>query len=153
VYRTKVDPASPTRSKVSVHLRAQKSKPKKASKDALDAFDARLRSFGALLSDEHSGWRAEVGADGDTEPLANTVVEHWRKRFADSADVPIEKSDALLADFGRMVDEHPSTFDNEGKLADGNVLIEDPKAFKATLGVAKDPQPLVEWGDLPVSKL
>jgi insulysin len=153
VYRSKIDPTSPSRAKVSVHLRAQKEKPKKASKDATDAFDAILRTANDQLSDEHSGWRADVGADGDAEPQANTVVEHWRKRLAHSEDVSPAQVDELVAAFEHLIDKYPSTFDNEGKLAHGTVLIEDPKAFKAKLEVAKEPRPLVEWGDLPTPKL
>jgi insulysin len=94
-----------------------------------------------------------VGADGDSEPPVDMVVERWRKRLSDSDAVPSGKADELLAELKRLVVEYPSTLDNEGKIADGAILIEDPIAFKTKLEVAKEPQPLVEWGDLPLPKL
>jgi insulysin len=153
LFRARVDPASPTRAKLSVHLRAQKVPPAKASAAALDAFNVVLREANLRLDDAHSGWRAEVGADGDNEPLANAVTEHWRARLATLQDVPAETKDALLSALARLVQEHPSESAYEGTLPQSVTVIEEPKAFKASLRVAAEPRPLVDWADIPVPRL
>jgi insulysin len=152
LFIARIDPSSSTRSKVSVHLRAQKAQPKRTSIEALDAFDAVLRSADARLNDEHSGWRAEIASDNETEPLASAVSEYWRKKF-EASEIASEEQQRLLAELERVVRENPSSADDEGKLAEGAVVIEDPKTFKAGLKVAEEPHPLVDWGDLPVPKL
>jgi insulysin len=153
LFRTRVDPASPRRAKLSVHLRAQKAPAAKVSGAALDAFDELLSQTGLRLEDAHSNWRAETSTDEDSEPLESAVLEHWRARLAALPDVPADTRDTLLAALPRLVREHPTESAYEGTLPAGAVVIEDPKAFKASLAVAAGPRPLVDWADLPTPKL
>lgn len=153
IYDAKIDPASKTRSKVSVHLKSQKAQPQRASVEALDAFDALLKQVNARLEDEHTGWRAEVGAEGNAEPLASAVSDFWRAKLEQSEALATEQATELLNALKKLVDENLSSFESEGQIAQGVVHITDPKEFKATLEVACEPKPLVDWKDLQDAKL
>jgi hypothetical protein len=60
--------------------------------------------------------------------------------------VIVEKELAALAE------KYPDDSDRHGVLLAGYVAVEDPKKFRDSLRVAEGAVPLVDWGDLPVSR-
>ena len=149
LFMAKIHPSSPTRAKLSVHLRSQKPPPITMSSAALAALQLRLHE--ANVPTDGLSWVAELG--GDAEPPAAAVVKYWTDKFANMPAVPHQTATALLAAIPVLANEHKPESAYEGKLADGAVVITDPKAFKQGLKVAPDPKPVVQWGDLPTPKL
>lgn len=143
LYAAKIDPSSSTRAKVSIHMASQKPRPKRFSSAAMDAFDAALQDAGVVEVE----WRRAVGGGETESPLLSAVEGYWR------AHLPADKMDGLLAKLGEAAKSHPSDADYEGTLRPDVELISDVAAFKAGLQVAADPTPVVDWGDLPPSKL
>jgi len=52
-----------------------------------------------------------------------------------------------------LAEEYPDDSDRHGVLPAGYVTIEDPKKFRDSLQVGEAAFPLVDWGDLPVSRI
>jgi insulysin len=143
LFTVKLDPSSSKRAKLSIHMRSQKPRPKHLSFAALNAFDGVLEDAGIDTQD----WRGEIGAGDAEEPPLNAAEQYWRKKL------PVNKVEELLKKLAQLVDEHPAECDYEGTLRPEVKLIEDVAAFKASLLPTPEPRPLVEWGDLPPSKL
>jgi insulysin len=51
-----------------------------------------------------------------------------------------------------LAEKYPAESDRHGVLPAGYVSVEDPKKFRDTLKVAEGAVPLVDWGDLPISR-
>lgn len=137
---SKVHPSSSQRAKLSVHCVSRKPRPKILSSMAFLEVEAALEKHGIILP---IGWV-------DKLPEANTVsgtLQVLKEIITDpTAAVIVEKELAAL------VEKYPDESDRHGVLPAGYVTIDDPKRFRDSLQVAEGAVPLVDWGDLPVSR-
>jgi insulysin len=141
MFRTHVDPRSPARAKLSVHMVAQKLGDKRASLDALKACEEKLRSFGLDLN--QLDWRKTLQ---DELPTLDEFFHFWNDALEGRDD-----RDQLLEEMAQAVAKC-STEKVADEVNPNATYIEDVPAFKRGLGVSIDPSPIVEWGDLPTSK-
>ncbi|KDQ61093.1 hypothetical protein JAAARDRAFT_32094 [Jaapia argillacea MUCL 33604] len=152
IFLSHIHPSSPNRSKLSVHLRSQKPPPKKVGLAARTAFKTLVKES-TIPVDQHESGEEEF-ADDEEDPLITDFAKHWHGLLAPSADPETMKK--LLLEIPKLVEQHPvqgEGEDNEGtQKREGVTYIEDVKAFKASLKPSGDPKPIVEWGDLPLSK-
>lgn len=144
-----VHPSSPTRSKLSLHLRSQKPRAGHISRPAADAFEAAARDAGVPV--EEIGWREELYSDG--EPTSAEFGKFWQGQPA-MASVAPAVAVQLLAKMQALVVEFPAEKDAEGEMPAGVTRIEDLAAFRQSLREAPPPRmPLVQWNDLPAPHL
>ena len=52
-----------------------------------------------------------------------------------------------------LAERYPDESDRHGVLPAGYVAVGEPKKFRDSLQVAEGAAPLVDWGDLPVSRI
>ena len=140
LFVSNVHQSSSQRAKLSVHCISRKPRPKIISSMALLEVDAVLEKHGITLPID---WM-------DKLPDANTVngtLQVLKEIIKDPAGAAIaEKELATLAE------KYPDDSDRHGVLPVGYVAIDDPKKFRDSLQVVEGAVPLVEWGDLPVSR-
>lgn len=148
-FKERLHYSSPSRAKISVHLKAQKPRPKRLSEAAAVAFADSVQKKG--VSVDADKWREELFSNG--EPLLTQAAEYWQRLLAGESAISADKAKELLATLPTLAESSPATSDYEGKLRDGETVIEDPKAFRTTLRLTDPSKPVVEWGDLPSSKL
>ncbi|KAF9000402.1 Metalloenzyme, LuxS/M16 peptidase-like protein [Cyathus striatus] len=139
-FLSHVHPSSPSRAKLSIHMKSIKPRPKKVSNSASLAFEALLHE--AKL-DVPEGWREPLG----DMPTLQEFVTYWFDILKDS-----EGGGKILALLPEIVKKYPVDGEQEDLEKEDAVYIKDVKAFKAGLKVSVDPGALVQWGDLPVSK-
>ena len=141
LFLTSVHSSSSQRAKLSVHCVSHKPRPKILSSMALLEVDAALEKHGITLPID---WM-------DKLPEADTVsgtLQALKEIINDpAAAVVVEKELAALAE------KYPDDSDRHGILPTGYVTIDDPKKFRDSLQVAEGAVPLVDWGDLPVSRI
>jgi len=144
LFLSHVHPSSATRSKLSVHMISQKPRPKKISAAASQAFGALLRE--ANVDVDENMWKESLGGDGT--PLATDFANYWKQVFASKGGDARKLVDAIP----ELVEKY--TVDGEGKdpVRSDVSYIKDLKEFKAGLARSVDPGPMVQWGDLPVSR-
>ncbi|KAG6854735.1 hypothetical protein C0991_002449 [Blastosporella zonata] len=143
LFLSHVHPSSATRSKLSVHMVSQKPRPKKVSLAASQAFDALLREAGIEVDTE--AWKKSLGGDGI--PLATDFANYWKQVFETK-----ENAAKLLDAIPELVEKYPIPGESKDVPCSGVSYIKDLKAFKAGLTPSVDPGPMVQWGDLPVSR-
>ncbi|KAI0784388.1 insulin-degrading enzyme [Abortiporus biennis] len=145
MFLTLVHPSSSTRAKLSVHLKSQKPRGKTMSKDAIKAFAEAVAQKGLPVDSQQF--------TGDKEPTVDQVLAFCKQAFAAAGpSIPQAIVDELLAKVTTLADQFPAESDYEGKLKEGAVVIEDTKDVKATLRQTQPSRPLIEWGDLPISR-
>lgn len=149
LFTTKVHSSAPTRAKLSIHLRSQKKPVQKLSSAALAALQQRLGEAG--VSAETLASAAEF--NGDTEPTVPAAAKFLTELFSRLPNISKETTENIVKAIPELAEAHKPESAYEGTLKEEVVLITDPKAFKASLTVAPDPTPVVQWGDLPASKL
>ena len=152
MFRSRIDPSSTERAKLSVHLRSQKPRPAKISVAAMEAFAQKVAEKGYSVDEQ--AWRDALAADGDA--TLDEFGKYWRDALlAQAATVPPQVAQGLTAEVPVLLKEFPAAEEGApvAKLSDGVVLIQDPKTFRASLEVNERPRPMVEWGDLPAPKL
>ena len=143
-----VHPSSPTRSKLSIHLRSQKPRAGHISRQAADAFETAARDAGLPVDEVE--WR-ELYADG--EPTSAEFGKFWQSAPA-MASVSPAVAAQLLDKMQAFVVEFPAEKDAEGELPSSVTRIENLEVFRRGLREAPLPKmPLVEWNDLPVPHL
>ncbi|KAH9950188.1 insulin-degrading enzyme [Amylocystis lapponica] len=148
LFLSRIHPSSPSRAKLSVHLRSQKPQPQKISNPAMEAFESLLTARGITVDGQR--WRSELTGNG--EPLISQFGKYWQDTLAGEPAVTPEVGKAIMASLPALLEQYPAHTESEGKVKDGVAFIEDPKAFRASLKAAAPPKPLVDWGDLPTSK-
>ena len=57
------------------------------------------------------------------------------------------------SELAALTEKYPDDSDRHGVLPVGYVAIEDPRKFRDSLQVAEGAVPLVDWADLPVSRI
>lgn len=122
---------------------SQKPRPKNISTTAIQEFQELVRQ--ANFGIDPSAWRGSVEG-GDTPTLMDFGL-YWKEILV-TKDGGLQ----LLGQLPALVEKYPAETKTENEKLPGVTYIDDIKAFKASLNVSTDPGPLVQWGDLPVSK-
>lgn len=146
MFKEFIDPISTTRSKLSVHMRPQKTPAIKLSSQAAQSFLASLRNASVIVDeDEYNSLCAD-------EPPAATVRSHWENTFREQQN---KEAASLLAEFDTHVRTHPAVGQGSIELSPSAVFITDGAAFKDTLALSGPAKPVkpVENFELPPSKL
>ncbi|KAL4067799.1 Metalloenzyme, LuxS/M16 peptidase-like protein [Scleroderma citrinum] len=146
LFRDRVHPNAPKRSKLSIHMQSQKPRIPRVSAKAMEAFEVSIKE-------------ANIGIDvasikevfDEANPVATDFAKHWTNVLTQNVSGDIARG--LLENLPALMEQHPVQDENaSSRLADAT-YIEDFKSFKAILEVSRPPQPLVHWNDLPTSKL
>lgn len=145
VFRERVHPNAPKRSKLSIHMQSQKPRVPRVSAKATEAFEALVKESNTAI-DVASIREAFDGAN----PVAADFVKLWTDALSQDGD---DAARALLASLPGLMEQHPMRDENVLSGSAGLTYIEDIKSFKATLEVSHPPQPLVQWNDLPIPRL
>lgn len=144
LFMSHVHPSSKTRSKLSVHARSKKPKPQRISTEAADAFEGLVRD--ANIGVDASAWKDAVGGE-EAIPLLD-FGKYWVGILGQK-----DGGKALLQKIPELVKTHPMEEQSEERKLENVKFIDDLRAFKASLQVAQNPGPMVQWGDLPVANL
>ena len=141
LFLSSVHRSSSQRAKLSVHCVSRKPQPKVLSSIALLEVDAALEKHQITLP---ADWMEKLP---ETRTVTGTL-EVLKEIIHDPTNaVIVEKELAALAE------KYPDDSDRHGVLLAGYVAVEDPKKFRDSLQVAEGAVPLVDWGDLPVSRI
>jgi hypothetical protein len=143
LFLTHVHPSSPSRSKLSVQMRSEKPRPKKVSAAASREFEALVRS--AQLEVDEAKWRESLGDDGT--PLLVDFLNYWKQVLSST-----EGGSQLLDALPDLVEKYPVEGEGAERLRSDVTYIENLSVFKGDLTPSIDPGPMVQWGDLPVSR-
>lgn len=143
LFLSDIHPSSKTRAKLSIHAASRKPQPKKVSPAALDELNAYIQEKSLVLPE---GWQGDLGE----EPAADVVFKKIESALKDAAPETITSLALKLKEF---VEKSPAESDNKGTLKEGVVVIKDLTRFRELVTVSEDPKPLVDWNDLPVSKI
>jgi insulysin len=103
---------------------------------------AAVNAFEELLGrpELNGTWKQEL--DADTAPLVSDFEKYWREQGI--------QPEVMVA-LPELVKKYPLE-DGASLRKDNVTFIQDVKGFKETLQVSEEARPLVEWGDLPISK-
>ncbi|KAJ3837999.1 Metalloenzyme, LuxS/M16 peptidase-like protein [Lentinula raphanica] len=143
LFMSHVHPSSKTRSKLSVQMRAQRVRPKRVSAVAAETFEARVREAGVEIT--AGAWKESIS---DETPTIEDFQKYWTGVLTSE-----DRNKELIESIVKLVEDHP--VDGEGPdipRSDAR-YIGDMKEFRASLQPSEDLGAMVEWGDLPVSKL
>ena len=140
LFLTNVHQSSSQRAKLSVHCISRKPRPKILSSTALLEVDAALEKHGITLPIDWMDKLPEAETVSGTLQVLKEIVND------PAAVVIVEKELAALAE------KYPDDSDRHGILPTGYVAIDDSKKFRDSLQVVEGAVPLVDWGDLPVSR-
>lgn len=147
LFMTRVHPSSSKRSKLAVHMRSQKPNPQKISTAAAQAFESIVRAQG-VASIEEGGWQSEIGSD---PPTVAAFAKYWQKVLVESGLTP-EAMQELSMKMPALMEKYPAEVMDDNAVREGATYIENVSEWKEGLAVSDKPKPLVEWGDLPISK-
>ena len=143
LYLSHVHPSSTTRAKLSVHMHSQKP-PKRISIEAAQAFATLVKEAGYDIAD--ADWREIMGSDGAATP--GEFTKHWTALFDGMDGV-----NSLFATLPELVQKYPVEGEGQDVVQQDAHYIQDFETFKSSLPVSADQVPLVQWGDLPLSRL
>lgn len=141
LFLTRVHPSSPSRSKLSVHMISQKTRPKRVSTEASTAFEAAVSQQFPLI--DSKAWRADL----EETPLLQDFTAYWKGKLGED-----EGAQALLKTITSLADQYPLDGERQHFSKPSATYIQDIKQFKERLQVSVDPGSLVEWNDLPVAR-
>ena len=134
LFRSHVDPSSPERAKLSVHLKSQKPRPAKVSVAAMEAFAQKVAEKGYTVDEE--AWRDALASDGDA--ALDEFGKYWRDALlAQAATVPPTVAQSLTAEVPVLLKQYPAVDDSAEQAAvlEKAVIVTDAKAFRASLPV------------------
>lgn len=104
------------------------------------------------LKTEAVTWKDELFTHG--EPLLTQVVSYWQPILqSEGSGLDAEAAQKLLATLPELALEIPAHSNDEGRLRPGVVLVEDAQVVRASRRVTEYPVPVVQWGDLPLSRI
>ncbi|KAK2466811.1 hypothetical protein APHAL10511_001069 [Amanita phalloides] len=135
--------SSPTRAKLSIHMHSQ-NPPKRISVEAAEEFASLVREAGYDIAE--ADWREIIGSDSAASP--EEFVKHWTTLLGDS-----DKEKSLFAALPGLVQKYPVDGEGQDVIQQDAHYIQDTKVFKASLPLSAVQGPLVQWGDLPMSRL
>lgn len=144
LFMSRVHPSSSTRSTLAVHMRSQKPRLQKVSAAAAQAFETLVAD--ANLGINATAWKDALGSDPN--PSLVDFGKYWKSVL--EGKTPQDVLSSLLVGMLSLMEKYPVE-EEADEVREGARIIEDMKAFKASLKVA-DPAPVVQWGDLPVPK-
>ncbi|KDQ33027.1 hypothetical protein PLEOSDRAFT_1032530 [Pleurotus ostreatus PC15] len=151
LFLTYVHPSSPSRAKLSVHMRSQKPRPPKISHAAAQAFEVLAQSAGISPEDAQS-WKDTLGEEDGPISSAD-FTKYWVGVFGKlAAPLPQEKIQELVTQMQALAKKYPVEGEDEDQPRPGVTYFEDASSFKSSLQVAPDPGPMVQWDDLPTPK-
>ncbi|KAL5511367.1 STE23_2 [Sanghuangporus vaninii] len=135
MFKEFIDPASPKRSKLSVHMRPQKQPTAKLSQAAADGFLSALHGAGVFVDLE------EFNSLCTDEPPVAKVREHWESALQDQPNV---NGSELLAKFDELVRSHPAVGQGAVELNPSVQYITDGAAFRESLRLSDPARPVDE---------
>ncbi|KAJ7217182.1 Metalloenzyme, LuxS/M16 peptidase-like protein [Mycena pura] len=144
MFLSDVHPASKTRAKLSVHMKSQKPRQPRVSSAAADAFEELVRERGPPGIWEST---RKDAPSGEECPQLSDFVKHWTGVLKD-----MDGGQDLLRLIPQLVAKYPVPGEGEDVPRPGVTYITDIEEFKKALAVSVDPGPMVQWGDLPISK-
>ncbi|KAJ7217183.1 Metalloenzyme, LuxS/M16 peptidase-like protein [Mycena pura] len=145
MFLSDVHPASKTRAKLSVHMKSQKPRQPRVSSAAADAFEELVREKGPPGIWEST---RKDAPSGEECPQLSDFVKHWTGVLKD-----MDGGQDLLRLIPQLVAKYPVPGEGEDVPRPGVTYITDIEEFKKALAVSVDPGPMVQWGDLPISKI
>jgi insulysin len=145
LFLARVHPSASHRSKLSVHVISQKPRPQKISAAAAQAFASIVRVNGVAILNE---WQDELGSD---QPPIAEFIKYWQGILVGDNWTP-EATKELLTKIPPLMEKYPADGTDDNAVREGATYIKDVKTFKAALAMSEEPKPLVDWGDLPLSK-
>lgn len=122
---------------------SRKPRPKKISAAASREFEAFVRT--AKLDIDEAKWKESLGDDGS--PLLVDFLNYWKQTLTLK-----EEGNRLLEVLPELAERYPVAGEGEEQARSDVTYIQDLRAFKEDLAVSVDPGPMVQWGDLPVSR-
>lgn len=145
LFRERVHPNASKRSKLSIHMQSQKPRAPQVSAKAVEAFES-------LIKEANPGIDVASIREvfNEASPIASDFVKHWTDSLSQIGD---DAARDLLAKLPGLMEQYPVRDENIFSRTADVTRIKDIKTFKATLEVSCSPQPLVQWNDLPTSKL
>jgi insulysin len=144
IFRQHIDPASTSRSKVSVHMRPQKAAALKLSNAAAQAFLEELRNAGYDMDNE------EFAKHCSEEPVVSTVKQHFNELLQERLGA--KSAESLLFKLDELVLQHPAIGQGVVELSPSAVFITDCAAFRESLLLTGTAKPVAD-ADQFLSKL
>ncbi|KAH8114098.1 insulin-degrading enzyme [Phellopilus nigrolimitatus] len=148
MFKEFIDPASPNRSKLSIHMRPKNPPARKLSLAAAEAFLVALRSAGVTVDDE------AFSAQTADEPPVAAVKAHWEGVLCDAkAERPEISVEALLTELEELALTHPAVGQGDVELSPNAAFIADGAAFRESLALSGPAKPVEDSVlDVPLSK-
>lgn len=143
LFLSRVHPLGVKRSKLSIQLQSRKPRPPRISATATKAFEALVRAE-TILADP-SGWKEEMA---DENPFATQFAKYWQDALSG-----FDNYQELMKKIPGLMMQYPDDDEVQHIRTEGVTFVENVKDFKSALEVTELPEPLVEWGDLPLAKL
>lgn len=152
LFTRAIDPSSSSRAKLSVHLRPQRTPPRRFSVSASQAYRVLLETHGVHID---AAKYEELSA---SEPPIEAVKSFFSQLLltaqGESHGIKVEPAvGKMLVD---AVEEfgvkYPTVGEEEVHLRHDVTFVEDPKVFKAGLRVSAPASPVEQFPDLPLSK-
>ncbi|KAF8643775.1 hypothetical protein AX16_008794 [Volvariella volvacea WC 439] len=143
LFNSRVDASSPLRTKLSIHIRSIKPRPRGMTREAAEAYEAYLRD--KLTSIDPSVW--------DNSPIREDNLSlrdfatYWKDVLTNEPEV-----EKLLGALASFIEKYPVPGEGEDRIPSAATMIEDLKTFKSGLAHGPNRGPLVQWDDLPQSK-
>lgn len=145
-----IDPASSTRSKLSVHLRSQKPTARKFSLPAAQAFLVLLRTHNVPIDEE------KYLALSASEPPIAAVKAHWTDVLVNGKDPEVRVdpvvASTLLQELDVLGAKYPAVGEGVVELSPSLVYIKDGKEFRQGLKLLGPARAVEEFYDLPLSR-
>lgn len=138
LFKERFDPASETRSKLSVHYRSQCPPALKVSEQAAQKCLALLKKVGAEVDED------EFNSVCEDEPLVEEVKAYWAEAFREQ-DVDDKLADRLLNKFDHLVEKYPVASQEAVELGPNVVFIKDGTAFRHSLQLSEFAKPVEKF--------
>ncbi|KAF8637420.1 hypothetical protein AX17_002915 [Amanita inopinata Kibby_2008] len=141
-FLSHIHPSSTTRAKLSVHMHSQKP-PRRIGMAAAQAFASLVQETGHDIPENI--WKETIGNDSSVS--VEEFVKNWSGLLQGT-----EQAKSLLSALPGLIEKYP--VEGEGKdctQADA-CYIQDVKDFKSSLPISVDQGPVIQWGDLPISR-
>ncbi|KAF7311385.1 Insulin-degrading enzyme [Mycena kentingensis (nom. inval.)] len=139
-----VHPSSPTRAKLSIHMKSKKPRQPRVSPAAAEEFSMLVREK------QFPGIDEEVFIDAPNGDQPHELEEYGKYWLGVLGEIP--EAAPLQATLLEIVAKHPVPGEGDDPLRPGVTYLTDLDSFRKVLDVSVDPGPVVEWGDLPTSK-
>ena len=133
LFKERIDPASPTRAKFSVHMVPQLPPTPKLSASASQAFLVELRDSGFEIDDE------EYNGHCSEEPTIASVKEYFEKPLQEQLG---EKAEALLSKLDELAQDYPAVGQGAIVLDPKVTFLDDGLAFRDSFQLSGTAKPV-----------